>query len=103
MQGEEAKPAVMLVVKQATTEKERTVVFYRDIMGITRTIKENLQELDYSLYHRVKGVTFRPFLAEQGFVMRKLQDLQDIWGKEKRDGIRVAVAELRELKEDDTT
>ncbi|XP_055686851.1 maternal protein exuperantia [Lutzomyia longipalpis] len=116
---EEKKPAVVPVVKEATTEKERTAVFHRVITGMATTIDENLQELggqqtildrqnslrtifvNYfktTLYHRVRGVTFRRVLAEQGFDMTKLQD---IWGKEKRDGIRVAVAGLRELKEDD--
>ncbi|XP_055684523.1 maternal protein exuperantia-like [Lutzomyia longipalpis] len=63
-----------------------------------RQLRRTSRNWDYSLFHRVRSITFQRFLAEQGFDMTKFQD---IWGKDKRDGIKVAVAGLRELMEDD--
>ncbi|XP_059609216.1 maternal protein exuperantia isoform X2 [Phlebotomus argentipes] len=103
------------------TEAEKSAVFHSVILGMSTSVADNVQELSgqqtildrqnslrsifinyfkTTLYHRVKGVTYRRVLAEQGYDMDKLQD---IWTREKRDGVQAAVEKLEELKEEDKT
>ncbi|GAB0092578.1 Maternal protein exuperantia [Sergentomyia squamirostris] len=101
------------------TEQQKDAVFYEVIVALSTSVEENLKELDgqqtildrqnslrsvfinyfkTTLYHRVKGVTYRRVLAEQGFDM---DTLQDIWTREKFEGIKQAVDSLEELKDEE--
>lgn len=107
--------------KAEPSDEDKNAVFHRVILGMSSSLEENKRELSgqqtildrqnslrsifinyfkTTLYHRVKGVTYRRVLAEQGFDMAKLQD---IWMEGKRDGLKGAVDGLEELKDEDKT
>lgn len=51
-----------------------------------------------TLYHRVRGVTFRRVLADQGY---DLESLKEMWNEKKKEGILEVVNAISELKDDD--
>uniref|UniRef100_A0A1I8P1I6 Uncharacterized protein n=1 Tax=Stomoxys calcitrans TaxID=35570 RepID=A0A1I8P1I6_STOCA len=53
-----------------------------------------------TLYHRVRAVKFRIFLAEHGY---DLQTLNAIWTEKKRDGLVEVLQVMEELKDEDKT
>lgn len=59
-----------------------------------------LQYFKTTIYHRVKAVTYRRVLAENG---HDLASLQQIWTDRKREGLAEVVAKITELKEDEST
>ncbi|XP_065082714.1 maternal protein exuperantia [Ochlerotatus camptorhynchus] len=59
-----------------------------------------LQYFKTTIYHRVKAVTYRRVLAENG---HDLATLQQIWTDRKREGLEEVVAKITDLKEDERT
>lgn len=57
-----------------------------------------LQYFKTTIYHRVKAVTYRRVLAENGY---DLAALQQLWAESKRDGLEQVVSKITELKEDE--
>lgn len=57
-----------------------------------------LQYFKTTIYHRVKAVTYRRVLAENG---HDLATLQQIWTDSKREGLEEVVVKITELKEDE--
>jgi len=51
-----------------------------------------------TLYHRVRGVTFRRVLADHKY---DFESLKDVWETKKKEGIVELVTSINELKEDD--
>lgn len=57
-----------------------------------------LQYFKTTIYHRVKAVTYRRVLAENG---HDLATLQQLWAESKRQGLEQEVSKITELKEDE--
>jgi maternal-effect protein exuperantia len=53
-----------------------------------------------TLYHRVRGVTFRRVLADHGY---DFEAIKDVWESKKKEGLVELVNAISELKEDDQT
>ncbi|KAJ6633458.1 Maternal protein exuperantia, partial [Pseudolycoriella hygida] len=53
-----------------------------------------------TLYHRVRGVTFRRVLADHGY---DLDSLKQIWDAKKKEGLAELVSTISELKEEEQT
>jgi maternal-effect protein exuperantia len=53
-----------------------------------------------TLYHRVRGVTFRRVLADHGYDLEKLKN---VWEEKKKEGFVEIVSSINDLKEDDQT
>lgn len=51
-----------------------------------------------TLYHRVRGVTFRRVLADHGY---DFESIKDVWEQKKKEGLVELVNSISELKEDD--